>query len=94
VLTAPLANVLQLDFTDNTGQGFAKAYDQLLAVLYVANPIEYHLFTLSGTREETSVNLPLPPYWSGQQLNAWVTFVDVEGKRAATSIYPGEVTAV
>lgn len=94
VLTAPSANLLQLDFVDNTGQGFAKADDQLLVVLYVANFGEYQLFTPAGTREETSVNLPLPPYWSGQEINAWATFVNTEGKRAATSTYLGEVTAI
>lgn len=93
-LTAPSANVLQLDFADNTGQGFAQAEDQLLVVLYVPNLDEYQLFTPAGTREETSVNLPLTPYWSGQVITAWATFVDAEGNRAATSSYLGEVTAV
>lgn len=94
VLTAPSANMLQLDFTDNTGQGFAKADDQLLVVLYVANLDEYQLLTPAGKREETAVNLPIPQYWSGQEITAWATFVDAEGKRAATSSYLGEVTAV
>ncbi len=93
-LTATVANVLQLEYTDNTGQGFAKAEDPLLVVLYVASLSEYQLFTPAGTREETSVNLPLPPYWSGMEINAWATFVDIEGKRAATSTYLGAVTAV
>lgn len=94
VLTAPSANVLQLDFADNTGQGFAQADDQLLVVLYVADLGEYQLFTPAGRRDETAVNLPLPPYWSGQVITAWATFVDSEEKRAATSSYLGEVTAV
>ncbi len=94
VLTAPAANILQLDFTDNTGQGFAKADDQLLVVLYVPILGEYQLFTPAGTREETSVNLPLPPYWSSMAIQAWAAFVDAEGKRAATSSYLGEVTAL
>jgi hypothetical protein len=93
-LTATIANVLQLDYTDNSGQGFAKADDQLLVVLFVPILGEYQLFTPAGTREETSVNLPLPPYWSGMAIQAWATFVDVEGKRAATSSYLGEVTAI
>lgn len=93
-LTATVANVLQLDYTDNSGQGFAKADDQLLVVLFVAILGEYQLFTPAGTREETSVNLPLPPYWSGMVIQAWATFVDAEGKRAATSSYLGEVTAI
>ncbi|WP_417559196.1 DUF6266 family protein, partial [Mesoflavibacter zeaxanthinifaciens] len=63
-LTATVANVLQLDYTDNTGQGFAKADDQLLVVLFVADLGEYQLFTPAGTREETTINLPLSQYWS------------------------------
>lgn len=93
-LTAPSANVLQLDYTDNSGQGFAEADDHLLVVLYVPNLDEYQLFTPAGTRSETAVNLPLPPYWSGQVINAWGTFVDANGEQAATSSYLGEVTAV
>ena len=94
VLTPSAANVLQLDYADNTGQGFAKADDRLLVVLFLPNFGEYQLFTPAGTREETVVNLPLPPYWSGQDILAWGTFVDAEGKRAATSSYLGEVTAL
>lgn len=88
------ANTLQLDYTDNTGQGFAKADDRLLVVLYVAVLGEYELFTPAGTREETTVNLPITPYWSGMEVTAWATFVDTEGKRAATSTYLGNVTAL
>lgn len=93
-LTATVANVLQLDYTDNTGQGFAKADDQLLVVLYVADLGEYQLFTPAGTREETAINLPVSQYWSGLVINAWATFVDAEGKRVATSTYLGAVTAL
>ncbi|WP_310992296.1 DUF6266 family protein [Aequorivita marina] len=94
VLTAPAANTMQLDYVDNTGQGFAKADDQLLVVLYAADLHEYQLFTPAGMRDETVVNLPLPPYWTGQAINAWATFVDAEEKQVATSSYLGEVTAV
>lgn len=94
VLTAPAANVLQLDYIDNSGQGLANADDQLLVVLYVALLGEYQLFTPAGTREETTVNLPLPQYWSGMEINAWATFVDAQGHRAATSSYLGAVTAL
>ncbi|MDN3725285.1 DUF6266 family protein [Aequorivita sp. SDUM287046] len=93
-LTASIGNTLQLTYTDNTGQGFAKADDQLLVLLFVADLGEYQLFTPAGTRVETIVNLPLPQYWSGLEINAWATFVDAEGKRAATSTYLGAVTAL
>ncbi|WP_418637572.1 DUF6266 family protein [Winogradskyella sp.] len=93
-LTATAANVLQLDYTDNSGQGFAKADDQLLVVLFVADLGEYQLFTPAGTREETTINLPLSQYWSGLVINAWATFVNAEGTRAATSTYLGAVTAL
>ncbi|WP_051285358.1 DUF6266 family protein [Aequorivita capsosiphonis] len=93
-LTAPSTNLLQLDYTDNSGQGFAQADDQLVVVLFVENLGEYQTLNPAGTRDATSVNLPLPPYWSGQAIQAWATFVDAEDKRVATSSYLGEVTAV
>jgi|SRR5690554_819994 len=94
VLTARIANALQLDFNDNTGQGFAKADDQLIVVLFVENFGEYQLFNPAGTREETVVNLPLPPYWYGQEVTAWATFATADGKRNATSTYLGQVMAL
>lgn len=94
VLTASGPNMLQLDYVDNSGQGFAKEDDQLVVVLYAEDMAEYQLFTPAGTREETSVNLPIPEGWVGLTITGWATFVDSAEKRVATSSYLGEVTAV
>ena len=50
------------------------------------------MFDPAGTREETAVNLPLPAFMAGVEVQVWATFANTSTKVAAISTYLGAVT--
>jgi hypothetical protein len=92
VLVAAPAQVLDLSWTDNSGQGNADPLDTLVVVVYAPVPNLYQVFDPAGTREEAAVNLPLPAFMSGLEVQVWATFASTTGKVAAVSTYLGAVT--
>jgi hypothetical protein len=83
---------LDLSWTDNSGQGNADPLDTLVVVVYAPVPNLYQVFDPAGTREEAAVNLPLPAFMSGLEVQVWATFASATGKVAAVSTYLGTVT--
>ena len=92
ILTAAASQVLDLTWNDNSGQGNANATDSLVVVVYAPTLNVYQVFDPAGTREETTVNLPLPAFMAGIEVRAWATFYDAGTKVAAISTYLGAVT--
>ncbi|WP_027136734.1 DUF6266 family protein [Gaetbulibacter saemankumensis] len=89
----PAANQqLTLSWDDNSGQGNASATDALIVVVYCEALQAFETANPAGTRDETTIQMPLPGYWAGQEVHIWVSFVTADKKLAATSTYLGAVT--
>ncbi len=93
-LAAAANQVLDLGWVDNSGQGNANPLDQLVAVVFAPATQLYQIFEFVGTREETAVQLTLPAFMAGQEVQVWATFVVETGKLAAVSTYLGVVTVL
>ncbi|PNQ72511.1 hypothetical protein C1T31_12045 [Hanstruepera neustonica] len=93
-LAAAANQVLDLGWADNSGQGNASPLDQLVAVVFAPATQLYQIFEFVGTREETAVQLTLPGFMAGQEVQVWASFVTETGKLAATSTYLGAVTVL
>lgn len=84
--------VLNVFWDDNSGQGNAAATDELVVVVYNETLNLFETANPAGTRNLTTVQLTLPAYWAGLELQVWATFVTADKKLAATSTYLGAVT--
>lgn len=93
-LAAAANQVLQLSWTDNSGQPMANATDQLYVVCYAPTQNWYELFTPAGERQDASITVTLPNYFVGETVQVWATFVNINAGIAATSSYLGTATIV
>ena len=83
-----------LSWDDNSGQGNASATDELIVVAYCEALDLFEIAEQIATRDLTTVQLPLPSYWVGQETQLWATFISADQKLAATSTYVGAVTII
>ncbi|MCK7591927.1 DUF6266 family protein [Subsaxibacter sp. CAU 1640] len=90
--TAAADQVIQLAWTDNSGQGYASEEDQLWVATYAPDTDLYQLFEDAAKRNDRGADLQMPAYFSGQVVHVWATFIASNGKDAATSSYLGVVT--
>ncbi|MFC4720949.1 DUF6266 family protein [Geojedonia litorea] len=88
-ITAAAGQILELEWNDNSGQGNANPLDKLIVVVYAPEPNLYQVFDPAGTREEAAVNLPLPAFMAGFEVQVWATFSTANSKEAAISSYLG-----
>ena len=83
---------ITVTWNDNSGQGNASATDDLVVVAYCEALDLFESANPAGTRDLQTVQMPLPAYWAGQQIQVWATFVTANKKLAATSSYLGQIT--
>lgn len=89
--TVASANPQQLVYSweDNSGQGSAKATDKLVVVIYAQQQGLYYLVPEAGIRNDASITVTLPEYFSGLEVQSWITFASADDRSYATSIYMG-----
>ena len=83
-----------ITWDDNSGQGNASATDELIVVAYCEGLDLFETANPAGTRDLATVQMPLPAYWVGQEVQLWATFVTADQHLAATSTYLGAVTLI
>lgn len=88
-VTPLVGSVLQLDWTDNSGQGSAKDTDVMVAVMYSPDQELYQLFNPAALRGDASVSLTMPAYFSGKEVHVWTAMVSDDLKVASVSSYLG-----
>ena len=88
----PATNALDFSWENNTGQGEAVANDQLVVVVYAPVGGLYFYTLLGGLRSAAAATINLPSYFSGLEVQSWITFASADAKKYATSIYMGAVT--
>jgi hypothetical protein len=83
---------IQFSWTDNSGNGNAKADDQVLMVAYYP---EYNstIYRIGAARSAGIDSLTIPGL-SGKVVHTWIAFISADRQDVATSIYSGEVTIV
>ena len=92
-VAAQANQVLDLSWTDNSGQGSAEATDLLLAVIYSPEKNLFQMFDpAAATRGDGSAQLTLPAYYSGNEVAVWASMISADQKIAANSSYLGTVT--
>ncbi|MCF6132500.1 DUF6266 family protein [Flavobacterium sp. WG47] len=88
------AEKISYTWEDNSGQGSAKATDQLVVVIYAPAENLYYTLLNAAVRNAGSVTITLSSYFSGLEVQSWITFASETGKAYATSVYMGAVTIV
>ncbi len=91
-VTAQPNRVLELTWTDNSGQGSAAADDLVLVVVYSPAQGLFQVFDPAALRNEATVALSMPTYFSGDEVEVWGSMVTADRKVAATSSYIGTAT--
>ncbi len=91
-VSAEANRVINLAWTDNSGQGSAAATDVLIVVAYSQTKELYQIYNPSpATRVDAQVQLTMPAYFSGDEVHVWATLVSADKKVAANSSYMGAV---
>jgi hypothetical protein len=86
--------ILELSWTDNSGQSSATADDLVLVLAYAEGQKLFHVFDPAALRGEATIQLTLPTYFRGEEVQVWATMVTADRKTAAMSSYIGAVSIV
>lgn len=86
--------LLKFTWTDNSGQGEAKATDALLVVVYNPARALFAYQLQAANRDQNSYLYDLPDNWVGDTGHTWVSMVDAEGKKCSISVYLDAVVLV
>ena len=89
--TPVAGHIVKLTWADNSGQGNAKTTDQVLAVIY--NPIKglFEVRQNLATRADGTAAITLPDNYAGDTVVCYLAFISADGKKAANSIYIGDL---
>ena len=90
-VAAQAGRVLELSWTDNSGQGSAAADDLVLVVVYSESQGLFQEFDPAALRGEATVQLTMPTYFSGEEVQVWASMLSADRKVAAISSYLGAV---
>ncbi len=82
---------LSISWSDNSGQGNALATDEVVVVAYCEALNLFETANPGGTRDLQAMQMALPGYWAGQEVQVWATFVTASKKLAATSTFLGSI---
>jgi hypothetical protein len=93
-LAAAANQVLNLAWVDNSGQGNAAATDTLLVVVFAPDVNLFQVYDGVATRDLATVQITLPAFMAGLEVETWASFVTANGKDAAISSYLGAVTVL
>ena len=85
------SGTLNVIWTNNSGSGTARETDK--AVILVYNPAKAgYVYTMAGADRNTAIDsINLPPEFSDDRLEVWITFISANSKSIATSIYAGSI---
>lgn len=94
VVAAETGGILAFSWTNNSGQGMAKATDQLLIVVYDPASSEFVVAEQAGLRPALNASVTMPSYFVGSRVHCWAAFVSDDDKLYSTSVYLGTVSVV
>ena len=91
-VSSPEANTIKYGWDDNSGEGAAKATDKLVVVVYAPSANLYFYRLAAATRSDATVSITLPAYFSGLEVQSWITFAADDDNSCATSSYMSPIT--
>ena len=91
-VTAAGGNGLRFDWQDNSGEGEAKATDQLVVVVYAPSGKLSYFDLSAAERSDTTVTITLPSSFEGLEVQMWLALASADGAICATSMYLGSIT--
>lgn len=77
------------NWSDNSGQGSAKATDVALLMIYNETKGEAIFTTYGEVREAGTQTLPIPDDYLGDNLHFFISFISSDGKEVSNSSYIG-----
>jgi hypothetical protein len=93
-ITAAAGGVLNFTWTDNSGQGQAKAEDKLIIALF-EETTKNSFYTLNGgQRDAGNASFSVPVALAGTQVHVWLGIASANDKLYATSVYLGTVNVL
>ena len=90
--SSPSAGNVEATWTDNSGSGSALATDKALIALLNTTRGEAVFTTAGPARSAGSATIPVPPEYSGEDVEVFLGFVSEDGTKVANSVYLGSVT--
>jgi hypothetical protein len=91
-VATPGPNLLEVNWTDNSGQGSAAGDDNVLIIVYSSELGLFQIFDPAALRNEATVQLVLPSNFTGETVVVWGSMISANRKIAAMSSYLGSVT--
>lgn len=92
--SSPAAATVELTWTDNSGSGSAMVTDLSLILIYNQTKKECVFTTAGPVRSAGTESIPLPPEYSGDDVEVFLGFVSEDRTKVANSSYLGSVTVV
>ena len=89
--TAAAATSIDFAWTNNAGQGQAKATDKVILAMYEPTTKTTVYSLNAGDRSDGTANFILPAYLTGLTVQVWMTIASSDDKLYATSVYLGDV---
>lgn len=86
--------LLELTWTNNSGQGEAKATDLLMVVVVEADTNNYEFYLNVDTRDSAGNNISLPAYLTGAAVHVYAFMASADGKINSTSQHLGMFTVL
>ena len=88
-IVAQPGRILELNWTDNSGQGSAADDDLMLAIVYSSTQELFQIYDPAALRNEATVQLTMPMHFSGNEVHVWGTMISADRKSKAISSYLG-----
>ena len=93
VAAAGAAGVVSWHWTPNSGMGKANANDTSVLVVF-CEALNLGAYITTGALRGTGAGTLNVPGFSGHSVHTWISFLSLDGKDAATSLYTGQVNVV
>ncbi|WP_434035256.1 DUF6266 family protein [Formosa sp. 4Alg 33] len=93
-VSAAAGQTLNFSWADNSGQGNASPFDELIVVVYAPDLDTFYTNLSVDTRDATSGSVTLPAFMAGFDVEVWASFNKPDTNLAAISTYLGRVTMV
>lgn len=85
---------LKLTWSDNSAQAGTKTTDALMVVVLDTQTNEYEFFLNVAKRDELQVDLGLPAYLTGVEIQVYAFMASADGKSNSTSQHLGKFTVL
>jgi len=80
---------LQVDWTDNSGQGLAKTDDGLIIAVFNPDKELWDSRTSAAARATSTYSFQLPASWSGDMVHCYLSIASLDEMKYANSVYFG-----